>query len=75
MNIFQNKNLFVSIFYIAKTEGFLSFYKGILSSLIGLMHPIIQFIIYENLKKIMTSNYSKRLEKHHIIISTLISKS
>lgn len=35
---------------IVKAEGFMALYKGFSACLIGIMHPIIYFPLYENLK-------------------------
>lgn len=35
---------------IVKKEGFLALYKGFSACLIGIVHPIIYFPLYENLK-------------------------
>jgi solute carrier family 25 folate transporter 32 len=35
---------------IIKREGFLALYKGFIPSTIGIIHPIIQFPLYEQLK-------------------------
>lgn len=35
---------------IAEKEGFFALYKGLIACSIGLLHPIVYFPLYENLK-------------------------
>ncbi len=56
---------------IIRKEGFLALYKGFIPSTIGIIHPIIQFPLYEQLKLefqgIFDNIYSKELLKKWII--------
>ncbi|CDW72899.1 solute carrier family 25 (mitochondrial carrier peroxisomal membrane 34kda) member 17 [Stylonychia lemnae] len=52
----DKKGLIQTILEIYKTEGISAFYKGVLPSMILVLNPIINFVVYENLKKILLKN-------------------
>ena len=52
----DKKGLFETIMEIYKTEGLGAFYKGVLPNMILVLNPIINFVVYENLKKILLKN-------------------
>lgn len=48
---YHYKNMLHAIKIIFKNEGILGFYKGLVPSLFGVTHVIVQFPVYEYLKK------------------------
>eukprot|EP00347_Sterkiella_histriomuscorum_P012920 403366715 len=52
----DNKGLLQTVMEIYKTEGLSAFYKGVLPNLILVLNPIINFVVYENFKKILLKN-------------------
>lgn len=49
----DKKGLWETVKDIYKAEGIGAFYKGVLPNMVLVMNPIINFVIYENLKKFM----------------------
>ena len=73
--------MFRNIRQIVSKEGPRALFKGISASLMGLMHPIVYFPLYEQGKRyIRASNpelYKSENDKllaRHIIVSTVFSK-
>lgn len=70
MENFQRKFGFglFSLFRIMKqiidTEGFFALYKGMWASLIGIIHPLVFFPMYEMMKLHMKENYEKKEADH-----------
>ena len=52
----EEKSFFQTVKEIYNTEGLRSFYKGVLPNILLVANPIINFVIYENLKKSMLLN-------------------
>ena len=52
----DKKSLFQTIIDIYKNEGILAFYKGVLPNMMLVINPIINFVIYEGLKKYLLKN-------------------
>lgn len=63
---------------IVKNEGFFALYKGLSATMIGIIHPIIFFPLYEKLKIFFKDNYectdAKKLSPKYIVLSTIIAK-
>ncbi len=57
-----------------QNEGLMALWKGLSSSLILVSNPIIQFVIYEQLKKIIAVDKDSRLYDLIIFIIGAISK-
>lgn len=49
----DRKSLLETIRDIYKKEGVISFYKGVLPNMLLVINPVINFVIYELLKKIL----------------------
>lgn len=49
----DGKSLLETIKEIYQKEGLLSFYQGVLPNMVLVANPVINFVIYENLKKVM----------------------
>ena len=49
----ERKSILETIREIYKTEGIQAFYKGVLPNMVLVSNPVINFVIYENLKKMM----------------------
>jgi solute carrier family 25 (peroxisomal adenine nucleotide transporter), member 17 len=45
---------------IIKNEGISAFFKGVIPNLILVTNPIINFVVYENLKKYAIKHYYKK---------------
>lgn len=52
----EKKTIWQTITEVYKREGFWAFYKGVLPNIILVSNPIINFVIYENLKKVLLNN-------------------
>lgn len=63
------------LFYqIYKTEGVMSFYKGLAASFLGLGHAAIQFPLYEFLKKYTRDIHGGQETAYDIVSSSIASK-
>lgn len=65
-------------FFLKIKEGFFALYRGLVASVFGIPHVIIQFNIYEFLKVFYTKKYSKEfsdLPLHNIFFISIIAKS
>lgn len=49
----DKKNVFQTVKEIYQNEGLGAFYKGVLPNMILVTNPIVNFVIYENIKKTM----------------------
>lgn len=49
----DKKSILQTVKDIYKAEGLLAFYKGVLPNMILVTNPVINFVIYENLKRVM----------------------
>lgn len=71
-------SLFRNIRHIANTEGFLALYKGYTASLMGIVHPLVFFPLYEKLKIYFKNNHeapgADKLSNKFIIFSSVVSK-
>lgn len=47
-----------ALYSIFRTEGIRGYYKGLLPSLLGVSHVVVQFPLYEALKTRMSKLYS-----------------
>ena len=59
-------------------EGFFALYRGLVASLLGIPHVIIQFNLYEHLKDYGAKHYNKSKEDlplRYIFFTSIISKS
>ena len=63
---------------IANKEGFLALYKGYTASIIGILHPLVFFPLYEKLKIYFMNNFEEKgadkLSNKYIIFSSVVSK-
>ena len=63
---------------IIDKEGFFALYKGIWASLIGIIHPLVFFPMYEMMKLHMKENYEKEgadhLSSKYVAMASIISK-
>jgi solute carrier family 25 (mitochondrial folate transporter), member 32 len=63
---------------IYRNEGFRALYKGLSATMVGIVHPIIFFPAYENLKIMLKNKYepenSGKLSNKLIAASTIIAK-
>ena len=58
-------------------EGFRALYKGFSATMIGIIHPIIFFPLYEKLKIHLKENYDKdseHLSTRYIVLATVFAK-
>eukprot|EP01102_Stenamoeba_stenopodia_P006853 TRINITY_DN1916_c0_g1_i1.p1 TRINITY_DN1916_c0_g1~~TRINITY_DN1916_c0_g1_i1.p1 ORF type:complete len:302 (-),score=43.82 TRINITY_DN1916_c0_g1_i1:125-1030(-) len=72
-HITQYKNTLDAFQTMIRQEGFLSLYKGLIPSFIGVIHVCIQFPLYEKLKKIATERANK--EKHELSAIEIVCAS
>lgn len=49
-------------------------YNGYSSTIIGLTHPLVQFVAYEKMKLFYEKQSSGRLKSRHIFICSIVSK-
>ena len=49
----DKKSILQTIKDIYQAEGLLAFYKGVLPNMVLVSNPVINFVIYENLKRVM----------------------
>jgi solute carrier family 25 folate transporter 32 len=71
-------NVLKSIIKLYKKEGIFALYRGMIASLLGIPHVIIQFNLYEHLKQYGAEKYNKsvnNLPLHYILGISVISKS
>jgi len=59
---------------IYRTEGVAAFYRGLLPSLLGILHVAVQFPLYEQLKIMARGDSDKPLSSESILMCTAISK-
>ena len=59
---------------IYQSEGIGAFYKGVLPNMILVLNPIINFVVYEALKKYLTMNDKDKTGALKIFISSSIGK-
>ena len=63
---------------IAHKEGFLALYKGIWASLIGIIHPLVYFPMYEIMKLYLLENFeepgSTKLSSKYVAVSAITCK-
>lgn len=52
----DKKTLLQTVRDIYREEGLGAFYKGVLPNMVLVTNPVINFVIYENLKKLMLTN-------------------
>jgi hypothetical protein len=78
MNLPESFNIFKEMNKIVKKEGFMALYRGFIASFLSCHHSVIQFYLYETLKKkaAVHSNKNKSdLPFYYIMLSSVISKS
>ena len=59
---------------IYKEEGLLAFYKGVLPNMILVLNPIINYVVYEAMKKRLTLNGLKQASVLKIFIASSLGK-
>ena len=70
-------SIFTNIYDITKTEGFRALYKGFSATMIGVIHPIVFFPLYEKLKIHCKETYEKdqeNLSSKFVVASSITSK-
>lgn len=71
--LFRYKNTTDAFRRMIREEGFLSLYKGLLPSCIGVVHVCIQFPLYEKLKKVAAERSGK--SKHELTAGEIVAAS
>ncbi len=67
--------LFPAVRKIYQREGLKTLYNGFSSSVIGLSHPLVQFVAYENLKLWFAArNHGRPPNTLEIFVSATVSK-
>ena len=63
---------------VVKEEGFRALYQGLSASMIGVLHPMIYFPLYEKSKQYFKQNYhqnqSEQLSHKYVMVSAVMSK-
>jgi len=59
---------------IYRSEGIRAFYRGLLPSLLGILHVAIQFPLYEQLKIWLHEDPTVPLSNEHVLLASVISK-
>ena len=67
----EKKGLWQTIKDAYKREGIAGFYRGLLPNIILVINPIINFVIYENLKKLMLKRKYSLNTLQLLIISSI----
>jgi solute carrier family 25 folate transporter 32 len=70
-------SVFKNMYEIGKNEGPKALYKGFSATMIGIIHPIVFFPLYEKLKIYCKQNYdqdSENLSTKYIVACTITSK-
>ena len=52
----DKKSILETVKEIYKNEGLYAFYKGVVPNTVLVLNPVINFVIYENLKKLLLKN-------------------
>lgn len=70
-------SIYKNVYTLAKTEGLMALYKGFSATMLGILHPIIFFPVYEKLKIYFKNNYdqhSQNLSAKYIVVSSIMAK-
>jgi len=71
-------SLFKVMKQITEKEGFFSLWRGVRASLIGIIHPLVFFPMYERMKLHFLANYepegSKKLSSKYVAVCSITSK-
>jgi solute carrier family 25 folate transporter 32 len=71
-------NVFKALIRIYKNEGFLTLYQGLSASMVGVLHPLIYFPLYEKSKIWFMRNYeepgSETLSHRYVLICAVTCK-
>lgn len=73
-------NLFKNIWLIWQREGFFTLYNGLSASMLGVMHPLIYFPLYEKSKIYFKEHWDganpdpHHLSSQYILVSTVVCK-
>ena len=70
----DKKSMLQTIKEIYKTGGIREFYKGVLPNMILVLNPIINFVVYEAIKKVLMSKDQKSASALTIFIASSIGK-
>lgn len=74
-------NLFKTMRIITHQEGFLTLYNGLSASMLGIMHPLIYFPLYEKAKIYLKQNWDSEnpdpntLSSKYVLISAVLCKA
>ena len=69
--------MFKNISHIVKSEGLSALFKGVSASMLGIIHPLVFFPMYEKLKIHFKQTYDSdkdKLSNKFILASSIISK-
>ena len=69
--------MFQNIKNISKSEGVLALWKGLPPTLLGIIHPLVFFPMYEKMKISLKQKYepnADHLSSKYIMLSSIISK-
>lgn len=70
----QKKSIFQLIKQILNEEGIEAFYKGVLANIILVLNPMINFVIYEAVKRVLTKKGDKGVSAWKIFIASSLGK-
>lgn len=63
---------------IVNKEGYAALFKGVTASMIGVIHPLVFFPIYESSKFYLKNNFEEpgadKLSTKYLLLSTVVSK-
>ena len=59
---------------IYKTEGISAFFKGFVANVILVLNPVINFVVYEQLKKLLTRRGEKNVPAWKIFCASSLGK-
>ena len=63
---------------IASKEGYSALFKGVSASMIGVIHPLVFFPIYESTKFYLKNNFeepgAEKLSTKNLLFSSIVSK-
>ena len=59
---------------IYKREGFSAFFKGFVANVILVLNPVINFVVYEQIKKLLTRRGEKNVSAWKIFMASSLGK-
>jgi len=70
----DKKSILTTVKEIYNKDGIAEFYKGVLPNMILVLNPIINFVVYEAIKKFLTMNGEKSASALKIFIASSVGK-